>query len=161
MKSRYVTSSALHLSTPVLLSQNSPSYMIQSVFVLSKAGGLIFHKDYTQGQRNLRDSNDYLVIAGTFHSVHALSTRISPTNTSSGIHVVELEDSLLHCFQTLTGVKFLILSDKKHTFIKPVTAKLYELYADYVMKNPFYTLDMPIKCSKFDRKLKEFVSVYV
>jgi hypothetical protein len=30
---------------------------------------------------------------------------------------------------------------------------VYSLYADYVLKNPFYELDMPIKCDKFDERL--------
>lgn len=32
-------------------------------------------------------------------------------------------------------------------------AKVYELYADYVMKNPFYSLEMPVRCDGFDRGL--------
>jgi trafficking protein particle complex subunit 4 len=32
--------------------------------------------------------------------------------------------------------------------------KLYELYADYALKNPFYSIDMPIRCEKFDEALK-------
>ena len=35
--------------------------------------------------------------------------------------------------------------------------KLYGLYADYVLKNPFYSLDMPIRCALFDQKLAELV----
>lgn len=31
--------------------------------------------------------------------------------------------------------------------------KIYELYADYVLKNPFYALDMPIRCELFDQNL--------
>lgn len=30
---------------------------------------------------------------------------------------------------------------------------IHALYADYVLKNPFYELDMPIKCDKFDERL--------
>jgi len=31
--------------------------------------------------------------------------------------------------------------------------RIYELYADYVMKNPFYQLEMPIRVEGFDRAL--------
>lgn len=31
--------------------------------------------------------------------------------------------------------------------------KIYELYADYALKNPFYSLEMPIRCDQFDTKL--------
>jgi len=35
--------------------------------------------------------------------------------------------------------------------------KIYELYADYVMKNPFYQTEMPVRCEAFDRKLGQYV----
>jgi hypothetical protein len=31
--------------------------------------------------------------------------------------------------------------------------KIYELYADYVMKNPFYSLEMPIRSEGWERRL--------
>jgi len=30
---------------------------------------------------------------------------------------------------------------------------VYELYADYVLKNPFYEAEMPIRCEAFDVQL--------
>jgi len=35
--------------------------------------------------------------------------------------------------------------------------KIYELYSDFVMKNPFYTLDMPIRVAKFDSGLDTYI----
>lgn len=32
--------------------------------------------------------------------------------------------------------------------------KIYELYADFVLKNPFYGNDMPIRCALFDTNLQ-------
>jgi len=32
--------------------------------------------------------------------------------------------------------------------------KIYELYADYALKNPFYSLEMPIRADLFDEHLK-------
>lgn len=37
--------------------------------------------------------------------------------------------------------------------IDVVMKKIYELYADFVMKNPFYQLEMPVRCESFDRHL--------
>lgn len=34
---------------------------------------------------------------------------------------------------------------------------VHVLYADYVMKNPFYELDMPIKVDRWEGKLKQLV----
>jgi hypothetical protein len=35
--------------------------------------------------------------------------------------------------------------------------KLYEIYADFAMKNPFYTAEMPIRAELFDLAINKFV----
>lgn len=34
---------------------------------------------------------------------------------------------------------------------------LYILYADYAVKNPFYTMENPIRCELFDLALLDFI----
>lgn len=34
---------------------------------------------------------------------------------------------------------------------------VYELYTDYVLKNPFYEMEMPIRCELFDINLAQAV----
>lgn len=129
---------------------------IQSLYILNKAGGLIYQKDFKAGLNKL-STNDYLVLAGTFHSIHAISSQVSPVPSSSGITVVETAKSAIHCFQTITGVKFLLITDLRQTAPENVLSQVYQLFADYVMKNPFYQLDMPIRCDQFDRHLKNYL----
>jgi trafficking protein particle complex subunit 4 len=38
--------------------------------------------------------------------------------------------------------------------ITSTKAEVYTLYADSVMKNPFYELDMPIKCDLWEAQLR-------
>ena len=40
--------------------------MIYSLYIINKAGGLIYQKDFGEGLNKLT-SNEYLVLAGTFH----------------------------------------------------------------------------------------------
>lgn len=46
---------------------------------------------------------------------------------------------------THTGVKFIVVADNKQPKVEELLKRIYELYADYVLKNPFYSLDMPIR----------------
>lgn len=43
------------------------------------------------------------------------------------------------------GIKFIIIADTKQQKVDELLRKIYELYSDYVLKNPFYSLDMPIR----------------
>ena len=38
-----------------------------------------------------------------------------------------------------------MIADKQQQKVSELLRKIYELYTDYVLKNPFYSLDMPIK----------------
>lgn len=38
-----------------------------------------------------------------------------------------------------------------------VARRCYEIYTEYVMKNPFYSLEMPIRVEKFERALGAYL----
>ncbi|KAF3317163.1 hypothetical protein TWF173_000412 [Orbilia oligospora] len=132
--------------------------VVYAVLILNKAGGLIYQRDFNPGLQKL-SSNDYLILAGTFHGVHAITSQISPTNetSSSGLEVLESENFVMRCFQTLTGTKFLIFAEPRQQNLDVVVRKVYELYSDYVMKNPFYQIEMPIRSEGFDRHLNSYI----
>jgi hypothetical protein len=77
--------------------------VILAILILNKAGGLIYQRDFNAGLQKL-SSNDYLVLAGTFHGVHAITARIAPAQGGGGLEVLESERFRMVCFQTLTGL---------------------------------------------------------
>ncbi|KAI1079448.1 Sybindin-like protein [Whalleya microplaca] len=150
---------------------------VLGLIVINKAGGLIYNRTFGDGLNQL-NTNDYLVLAGTFHGVHAITTRLNPLKSqmphpqlvsstgapipsrpepSSGLEVMESENFRLQCFNTMTGTKFLLFTDTMQANVDVTMHRVYDLYADYVMKNPFYQLEMPIRCETFDRKLNSYI----
>lgn len=105
--------------------------------------------------------------------VHAITSRLNPVKQpppplasnglpsrhepASGLEVMETENFRLQCFNTMTGTKFLVFTDTTQANVDVTTRRVYELYADYVMKNPFYQLEMPIRCEMFERKLNSYI----
>ena len=136
-----------------------------ALHVINKAGGLIYNTDFPVPNGLAVDppprltSNEYLVLAGTFHGVHAITSKISPTAdaSSSGLESMESDTFKLQCLQTPTGIKFIVLADPQHANLDNALQRIYEHYADYVMKNPFYTPEMPIRCELFDANLIKLV----
>lgn len=53
-------------SSPCRLTLNSPLRTVFSLTIINKAGGLVYQREFTAGLRKL-STNDYLVLAGTFH----------------------------------------------------------------------------------------------
>ena len=63
-------------------------------------------------------------------------------------------------FPYLLGVKFLVTTDPAHLNVDAFIKRVYEVYADYVMKNPFQTLDMPIHSELFDLQLQRLIPLF-
>jgi hypothetical protein len=55
-------------------------------------------------------SNEYLVLAGTLHGIHAITSRLSPIGFSSGAQVIEGESFRMTIFLTATGAHVLFIS---------------------------------------------------
>ncbi|KAF8484341.1 Sybindin-like protein [Gautieria morchelliformis] len=125
---------------------------VYGLWVINKAGGLVYQRNFADGLAQLT-SNEYLVIAGTLHGIHAITSRLSPTGASSGARVIEAETFKLTIFLTATGTKFVLLTSLNDHSADSILQKVYEIYADAVMKNPFQTPEMPIRSEGFDVRI--------
>ena len=131
-----------------------------SVYLVNKHGSLLYQTDFVS--RAGVSTNDKIRWASTFHTVSAMAAEISPLSVEGavkGISQVNFGSFNLHCKQTPTGLQILLLTS---TSISKRAAEdtlglLYIAYVDHVLKNPFYTLDMPIKLVGFSRAVRQVV----
>lgn len=120
----------------------------------------MYNRTFHSGLAQL-SGNDYLVLAGTFHGVHAISRNLSPVTRprdSTGLETLQTSRFLMSCYQTPTGSKFLLFTEPAQSNADATLKKVYEIYADYVMKNPFYSLEMPIRSEKFERAIQGWIA---
>lgn len=54
-----------------------------------------------------------------------------------------------------TGMKFFVVAEPGTQIMESLLKYIYELYTDYVLKNPFYEMEMPIRCELFDINLSK------
>ena len=45
------------------------------------------------------------------HSLHAIASQLSPVPDCTGMELLQADSFDLHCFQTLTGTKFLMVAE--------------------------------------------------
>eukprot|EP00164_Ancoracysta_twista_P007891 GFYU01011293.1.p1 GENE.GFYU01011293.1~~GFYU01011293.1.p1 ORF type:complete len:138 (-),score=16.74 GFYU01011293.1:124-537(-) len=128
-----------------------------SLLIVNKSGGLIYLNNFAPNSSVT--TNDYLRLASTFDSIYAIASNISPVPGSSGIQLLEADTFKLHCFHTVTGLKFFVLADPTAKNVDSALQTIYQLYTDYVLKNPFYTVEMPIRCDLFDQQLDRLFKV--
>ena len=126
--------------------QQQSQNCIYSAYIINKAGGLIFH--YQQQQTAVNHpkltSNELLVLAGTFHGIHVISSKLQPlglagaagspsaaaavpsagvssasaasqsNSANQGITHLLADTFQLLCHQSPTGVKFLLTASPQH-----------------------------------------------
>ncbi|KAI0026470.1 transport protein particle complex subunit [Vararia minispora EC-137] len=132
---------------------------IFGLWIINKAGGLVYQRNFTDGLAQL-SANEYLVLAGTLHGIHAITARLSPTSgASSGAQVIEAETFKMTVHLTATGTKFVLLTSlaEPHVAATAALQKVYEAYADAVMKNPFHTPEMPVRSDGFDARVAAII----
>lgn len=204
---------------------------IETILIINKSGGLIYHRNFSESFASKLNSNDFLIIASTIHSVFAIASQVTPKAlqltqnkvdytipyipmvgmessanqnnrgnpemklgsykgsdyfresfvswNKSGLRQLSTDQFTMYIYQTMTGLKFVALSSNvlsshhttaNGTVDKTKSAnlasqvadnflrKIYCVYSDYVMKDPFYSMEMPIKSETFDKKVKEMVN---
>lgn len=55
------------------------------------------------------------------------------------------------------GTKFVLLTSLAETSADTILQKVYEIYGDAVMKNPFHTPEMPIRTEGFDTRIASLI----
>jgi hypothetical protein len=131
---------------------------VYSLDVVNKSGGLIYHQDFTRVEK--KQGNDSLILASTFHGMHVMAMSSAPMNvrSPSGITTLEAGRFRLECLRTLTGTKFFVVGDPDVDGLDRLLHDIYVLYTDYVLKNPFYVTEMPIRhCESFERAVQSAV----
>ena len=54
-------------------------------------------------------------------------------------------------------MKFEVVADRAQAGVDQLLDRIYELYADFALKNPFYSLEMPIRADLFEESLQTAV----
>lgn len=95
-----------------------------------------------------------------FYPLFAIASQLSPEPKSSGIEQLEADTFKLYCFQTPTGVKFMVVAEPTQAGLDSLLRKIYELYADFALKNPFYSMEQPLRCELFDQNLQLLLETF-
>mmetsp|Transcript_63162 Transcript_63162/g.181690 ORF Transcript_63162/g.181690 Transcript_63162/m.181690 type:complete len:154 (-) Transcript_63162:58-519(-) len=136
------------------------------LFIVNKSGGLIHHRALSKKAPSI-STNDLLRIGSTFHSLHAIAAESSParlpgnknvSGADDGIEEIQAAGVLLRSYHTRTGIKFVITAlPTTSVDLDYALREIYTLYTDYALKDPFYELDMPIKCELFMNGVDQLV----
>ena len=81
----------------------------------------------------------------------------SSVGADDGIEEIVAGGMALQCFQTRTGIKFVITAEPGTPDMDVVLREIYVLYAECVCKDPFCDLEQPIQSDLFAKAVDELV----
>ena len=93
--------------------------MFYYLLIVNKNGSLIYDRAFTDTLK--LSSNEFINIASIFYSMHAISSKLTPPSQektselkleNGGIEVLQANEMKLVCYQTLTKLKFIFVTDK-------------------------------------------------
>jgi hypothetical protein len=129
--------------------------MLLALFVINKSGGVVYHQELSPAAPAL-NSNEWLRLGSTFHGLHGIYEQVVPVK-GAGIESLETDRLLMKSLQSKTGVKFVLSATAGTGELDSVLAAVHSAYADFVLKDPFYELEMPIRQPLFSENVKAIV----
>lgn len=130
--------------------------VIHTILILNRSGGLVYCKNFVPHPK--LKPNDWIRVSGIFHGMSTVIPRLSPfPKKHDGIASMEDDTFQLHCYQSLTGLKFIVSATPQTQNLPRLLKDIYVLFCDYVMKDPFHRMEQPIKSIKFKEHLDNLV----
>lgn len=120
--------------------------MVEQFFIVNKSGGMIFKHE--REDKDNADINSHLILTSSLYSINLISSKV--TNKLMGNQVIYFRKRVITIFKAVTGTMFIFVAEKP---VDVLFEKVYGHYCDYVTKNPFYCMEMPINCTKFQPQL--------
>lgn len=117
--------------------------------IQAKSGGIESIDWYGYGNRSLESQRSL--------ESHAAGQHTDQNNININTGKPSSTPFKLTNFQSPTGLKILLLTSPRQPQLEYILKRIYELYADFVMKNPFHTPEMPVRSEKFDFNLAKLV----
>lgn len=112
----------------------------KELLIVNSSGGLIY------SSINNVNTNDLLVMGSTIHSLFQIANEFFQEETNK--FIAEYENHSIHIYRTLSKTYFIFLWDKT----EPPFQKIYLHFAEIVMTNYLYTVEMPIVETNFEPK---------
>ncbi|XWS48492.1 hypothetical protein CRYUN_Cryun13aG0082100 [Craigia yunnanensis] len=113
---------------------------------------------------------DHKLMFGLLFSLKSLTAKMVPISAGKGnlgvphlpgqgcsFHSFRTNTYKLSFMETPSGIKFILVTNPRTGDLRETLKYIYNLYVEYVAKNPLYTPGTPIRCELFNTALDQFV----
>eukprot|EP01098_Paradermamoeba_levis_P015091 TRINITY_DN7486_c0_g1_i1.p1 TRINITY_DN7486_c0_g1~~TRINITY_DN7486_c0_g1_i1.p1 ORF type:complete len:155 (-),score=43.21 TRINITY_DN7486_c0_g1_i1:86-550(-) len=135
--------------------------MIYTLYIFNRSGVCLYYEEWNiskEGRTAKVLQEEQKLMFGLLYSLKGFIAKTSPKPCET-FYYFKTSKYKLHYFETPTGLKFVMATDKEAPPLNNDLKKIYcEFYVEYAIKNPLYKLNDPLGgCEGFDARVKEFI----
>jgi hypothetical protein len=119
----------------------------------------IFHKEWNSvPEAGTKDDRERLLFGVQF-SLRRTATYMSPKEKPGMLATLTTTGYKIHFYETVTGYVFLLLTQAScPNFREKLRVFFTQVFLPYVVMNPLYELDTPIRLASFDRAVEDWAA---
>ncbi|GMN44513.1 hypothetical protein TIFTF001_013719 [Ficus carica] len=154
-------------SPPVPTASGNNAHMM---YVFNRNGVCLLYREWNRPLRTLNPQQDHKLMFGLLFSLKSLTAKMDPTTADKGnLGVPQLpgQGCSFHSFRTNTyklsfmetpsGLKIILVTHPRTGDLRESLKHIYNLYVEYVVKNPLHSPGTPIRCELFNTSLDQYV----
>ncbi|XP_022922155.1 trafficking protein particle complex subunit 1-like [Cucurbita pepo subsp. pepo] len=143
---------------------------VNMMYIFNRNGVCLFYREWNRPLRTLNPQQDHKLMFGLLFSLKSFTAKMDPTSADKGnLGVPQLpgQGCSFHSFRTNTyklsftetpsGIKIILVTHPRTGDLRDSLKYIYNLYVEYVVKNPLYSPGTPIRCELFSTSLDQYV----
>ncbi|XVF50901.1 hypothetical protein PTKIN_Ptkin04bG0140700 [Pterospermum kingtungense] len=140
------------------------------MYIFNRNGVCLLYREWNRPLHTLNPQQDHKLMFGLLFSLKSLTAKMDPTSAEKGnLGVPQLpgQGCSFHCFRTNTyklsfmetpsGIKFILVTNPRIGDLHETLIYVFNLYVEYVAKNPLYNPGTPIWSELFGTALDQYV----
>ncbi|XP_074563968.1 uncharacterized protein LOC141820539 [Curcuma longa] len=144
------------------------------LYIFNRNGICLLYREWHRPLRTLDASQDQKLMFGLLFSLRSFTAKMDPVSADKGNLGVPLlpgQGCSFYSFRTNTyklsfmespsGIKLILITHPKTGDHRDSLKHIYNLYVEYVVKNPLYVTGTPIKSELFTTNLDQYVKTLI
>ncbi|XP_077239597.1 uncharacterized protein LOC143880457 [Tasmannia lanceolata] len=144
------------------------------MYVFNRNGVCLFYREWNRPLKTLNPQQDNKLMFGLLFSLKSLTAKMDPTSVDKGnlgvpqlpgqgcsFHSFRTNTYKLSLMETPSGIKIILVTHPKTGDLREALRYIYNIYVEYVVKNPLYTPGTLIRCELFNSTLDQYVKILV
>nr|XP_043612190.1 trafficking protein particle complex subunit 1 [Erigeron canadensis]XP_043612197.1 trafficking protein particle complex subunit 1 [Erigeron canadensis]XP_043612205.1 trafficking protein particle complex subunit 1 [Erigeron canadensis]XP_043612210.1 trafficking protein particle complex subunit 1 [Erigeron canadensis] len=157
-------------AVPPSTTTGGPGNNANMIYIFNRNGVCLLYREWNRPLRTLDSNQDHKLMFGLLFSLKSLTAKMDPSSGDKGnLGVPQLpgQGCSFHSFRTNTyklsfmespsGIKIILVTHPKTSDLRESLKYIYNLYVEYVVKNPLYSPGSPIRSELFNTTLDQYV----